>query len=131
MERVDAFAHVLLPKYYNGMLELGSSIPETYSFTKIESLKNMDVRRELWNKKTRQIISFANINAEDYAEPVLAAKLCRDGNQELIEYIKANSDMFPYGVGMAPFNNIDESIKILDKIDTEISGRVRLNRCKN
>lgn len=116
MKKIDAFAHVLLPEYYSKMLELDSGIPETYSFTNIESLKNIDVRRKLWNNETQQIISFANINAEDYAEPTLAAKLCRDGNQELIECIKTNNDMFPYGVGMVPFNNTSESLEILEEI---------------
>lgn len=46
MEMIDAFAHVLLPKYYNGMPELDSSIPETYSFTKIES-SSMSIRQFL------------------------------------------------------------------------------------
>lgn len=118
MEKIDVFAHVLLPNYYNKMLSIDSTIPKTYAFTNIESLKDMNIRRNLWNGKTKQIISYANINAEDYCDSKVSAQLCRDANQELIECIKENKDMFPYGIGMVPFNNIEESLKILDEINS-------------
>ena len=47
MEKIDIFAHVLLPKYHHKMIIIDSIIPKTYSFTKIESLKKMNVRRNL------------------------------------------------------------------------------------
>ena len=117
MEKIDIFAHVLLPRYYEKMLSIDSTIPTIYSFTNIESLKDMNVRRHLWNKETKQIISYANINAEDYCDSKVSAELCRDANQELIECIKENSDMFPYGIGMVPFNNVKEALKTLDEIN--------------
>ena len=116
MGKIDVFAHVLLPNYYNKILKIDPTIKETYAFTNIESLKDMKVRRNLWNKKTKQIISYANINAEDYCNKDLSAKLAREANKELIECIKENNDMFPYGIGMIPFNNIEESLKILEEI---------------
>lgn len=116
MEKIDVFAHVLLPNYYNKMLEIDQTIKEKYSFTNIESLKDINLRRSLWNKKTKQIISYANINAEDYCDKDLSAKLAREANQELIECIKENNDMFSYGIGMVPLNNIEESLKILEEI---------------
>lgn len=116
MDKIDAFAHVLLPKYYSKMISIDSNIPKDYSSTNIESLKDIEVRRKLWNKKTKQIISYANINAEDYCTPELSAKYAREANEELIKCIKENKDMFPYGIGMVPFNNIEESLKILDEI---------------
>lgn len=116
MDKIDVFAHVLLPRYYNKMLNIDSTIDKTYSFTNIETLKDMNKRRKLWNKKTKQIISYANINAEDYCNPTASAQLCKEANQELIECIKENNDMFLYGIGMVPFNNIEETLKILEDI---------------
>lgn len=63
----------------------------------------MKVRRNLWNKETKQIISYANINAEDYCDSITSAKLCREANQELRNCIKENNDMFLYGIGMVPY----------------------------
>ncbi len=116
MEKIDVFAHVLLPNYYHKMLDINPNIPSTYAFTNIESLKNMNIRRKLWNGETKQIVSYANINAEDYCDPDNSARLCREANQELIKCIRKNNDMFPYGIGMIPFNNIPESLKILEEI---------------
>lgn len=116
MKKIDIFAHVLLPKYYNKMVSIDSTIPKKYGFTNIESLKDMHVRRKLWNKETKQIISYANINAEDYCDANQSAKLAREANDELIECIEENDDMFLYGIGMVPFNNVDEALKILDEI---------------
>ena len=100
MEKIDVFAHVLLPNYYKKMLSIDPTIPETYAFTNIESLKDLSVRRKLWNGTTKQIVSYANINAEDYCNPEESAKLCREANEELINSVRENNDMFPYGIGM-------------------------------
>ena len=116
MEKIDVFAHVLLPNYYKKMLSIDSNIPKTYAFTNIESLKDLSIRRKLWNGTTKQIISYANINAEDYCNPKDAARLCREANEELINCVRENKDMFPYGIGMLPFNNVEESLHILDEI---------------
>ncbi len=116
MEKMDVFAHVLLPNYYEKMLNIDSTISTTYAFTNIESLKDLSVRRKLWNGTTKQIISYANINAEDYCNPEESARLCREANEELINCVRENNDMFPYGIGMLPFNNVEESLHILDEI---------------
>ncbi len=118
MEKIDVFAHVLLPNYYKKMLTIDSTIPTTYAFTNIESLKDLSVRRKLWNSNTKQIVSYANINAEDYCDPEESARLCREANEELINCVRENNDMFPYGIGMLPFNNVKESLRILDEIAT-------------
>lgn len=78
------------------MIRFDSTIPKVYSFTNIQSLKDMKVRRNLWNKETKQIISYANINADDYCDSITSAKLCREANQELRNCIKENDDMFLY-----------------------------------
>ncbi len=118
MDKIDVFAHVLLPNYYHKMLDINSDIPKTYSFTNIESLKDMNIRRNLWNGETKQVVSYANINAEDYCDPKTSANLCREANEELINCIRDNNDMFPYGIGMLPFNNVYESLKILEEISS-------------
>ena len=116
MEKIDVFAHVLLPNYYKKMLSIDPTIPKTYAFTNIESLKDLSVRRKLWNGTTKQIVSYANINAEDYCNPEESARLCREANEELLNCVRENNDMFPYGIGMLPFNNVEESLHILDEI---------------
>lgn len=116
MEKIDVFAHVLLPNYYNKMLEINKDIPNKYPFVNIPSIKDMEIRRKYWNKETKQIISYANINAEDYCNPEESYKLCVEANHELIDCVKNNSDMFKFGIGMIPLNNIDGALDMLDHI---------------
>ena len=40
------------------MLEINSEIPNIYAFTNIDYLKDMNLRRNFWNEKTKQIISY-------------------------------------------------------------------------
>ena len=61
--KIDAFAHILTPEFYQAMLDIDATIPRKYPFIKIETLVNLDERIAKWpNKNTKQVVSFANIN---------------------------------------------------------------------
>jgi len=47
-----------------------------------------------------------NVNPEDFVDADQAAALCRFGNAELAELVRANRDVFPAGVAMLPLNNV-------------------------
>ena len=117
MTRIDAFAHVLTPNYYQNMLKIAPEIPKQYPFIKIKTLLDLDERIKYWPAKdVKQVISFANINAEDYVDGKQAAVLCREANRELSEIVKNNSKYFESGVGMLPMNNISAACNILEEI---------------
>lgn len=61
----------------------------------------------------KQVLSFANINAEDYVDPDQAAKLCQAANQELDVIVEEHPDKFEAGVGMLAMNNVDASCSLL------------------
>ena len=116
MEKIDVFAHVLLSNYYSKMLNINSEIPKKFPFVNNKCLQDINERRNNWNGETKQIISYANVNPEDYCDSSKSAILCREANEELVQCIKDNQDMFPYGVGMIPLNNIEEALKIMNEI---------------
>ncbi|WP_335337490.1 amidohydrolase family protein [Companilactobacillus ginsenosidimutans] len=60
------------------------------------------------------MLSFVNLNPEDFTDPKTAAELCRQANDELIETINNHQAKFPFGVAMVPMNNIEEALKIID-----------------
>ena len=61
--KIDVFAHILTPKFYQAMLDIDATIPQKYPFIKIETLVNLDERIAKWpNKNTKQVVSFADIN---------------------------------------------------------------------
>ena len=113
MAPIDVFAHVLPPEFYAKILEIEPQIPKRYAFFNNPTLSNMKNRRAHWNGKTRQVISFVNALPEDYVEPDEAAKLCWEGNEELIAMRRADADMFEAAVLMVPMNNMDEAVRIV------------------
>lgn len=113
MEKIDVFAHVLPERFYAKMLEIEPSIPQTYAFFNNPVLQSVDERRVHWDGVTRQVISFVNALPEDYVGPDEAAALCREANEELLQLVRDNRDLFEAAVLMVPMNNIDEAVAIV------------------
>ena len=113
MERIDVFAHVLPPTFYARMLEIEPRIPEVYAFFANPTLTDMAARRAHWDGVTKQVISFVNALPEDYVGPEEAARLCWEGNEELMAMRRADPDLFEAAVLMVPMNNIDEAVRIV------------------
>lgn len=114
MEKIDVFAHVLLPKFYEKMLKINSNIPKDIPFINNEVLTDMQKRRENRLEEVKQIISYVNVNPEDYTDEITSYELCKEANNELIEIIRENPDMFYGGVAMIPMNNISKAIDIIE-----------------
>lgn len=117
MDYIDSFAHILPKKYYQAVLKYDSSIPDKYPFINIPTLTNLGERLKYWPASNiKQVISFANINAEDFTEPVRAAHLAHEGNIELADMVASHSNYFESGVGMLALNNIEKSREELEWI---------------
>lgn len=114
MTKIDVFAHVLLPKFYEKMLKIDANIPKDIPFINNEVLTDMKKRRETALFGVKQIISYVNVNPEDYVDGDRAYELCKEANEELIQTIRDNSDIFYGGVAMIPMNNIDGAIDIME-----------------
>ena len=115
--KIDAFTHILTPNYYQKMLKIAPQIPDQYPFIKIKTLMDLDSRLSTWPEEgMKQVLSFANVNAEDYVDGDQAAELCNDANDELAQIVRDHAKRFESGVGMLPMNNVAEACKILEKI---------------
>lgn len=115
--KIDAFAHILTPKFYKKMLEIEPTIPDRFPFIKIKTLVDLDERLTKWPEQgMRQVVSFANINPENFAAGQTAVEIATKANQELAEVIAAHPDKFVAGVGMLAMNNIAGSQRILENI---------------
>lgn len=114
MLKIDAFAHVLLPNFYKKMLEIDANIPKEIPFINNAVLTDINKRRENMLLNVKQIISYVNVNPEDYTDKETSYELCKEANEELIATIKENQDLFYGGVCMIPMNNIDGAIDIME-----------------
>ena len=113
---IDVFAHVLLPDFYERMLALEPTLPEKFPFIKHPHLTDMNKRRQLWDGSSQQLISYVNVNPEDYLPGPEAASMCRLANHELEETVRTNKDMFVAGVAMLPMNELTEAQAILQEV---------------
>lgn len=118
--KIDAFAHILTPDFYQTMLKIDATIPQKYPFIKIETLVDLNQRIANWpDKNTKQVISFANINPEDFVDEEKASQIAQEANQELSTIIASYPDYFEAGVGMLALNNVPASLEILEKIKAD------------
>lgn len=113
MAKTDTFAHVLLPNFYHKMLEINPNLPKDIPFINNEVLTNINVRKKFKIPEVKQIISYVNVNPEDYVDAAKSYELCKEANEELISAIKENGDLFYGGIAMIPMNNINGAIDIM------------------
>ncbi|HEM3467591.1 TPA: amidohydrolase [Streptococcus suis] len=112
--KIDVFAHVLLPQFYQKMLALDPALPKKMPFLQNPILQDMEKRQALQDPAVKQIISFVNVNPEDYLEAEPALALVQETNQELLETVQAYPNQFFAGVAMLALNNIEGSLEILE-----------------
>ncbi|MFM0816930.1 amidohydrolase family protein [Streptococcus suis] len=112
--KIDVFAHVLLPQFYQKMSALDPTLPQKMPFLQNPVLMDMEKRQALQERAVKQIISFVNVNPEDYLEAEPALALVQEANQELMETVQAYPNQFFAGVAMLALNNIEGSLEILE-----------------
>ncbi|MFQ9706750.1 MAG: amidohydrolase family protein [Limosilactobacillus pontis] len=115
MMKVDVFAHVLPPRFYQKMLSIEPALPQKFPFINHPLLTVPNQRNQYLPKDVYQIISAVNVNPEDYVNSEAAAEICQVGNQE-IQSLVENNDRFIGGIAMLPMNNISAAVKIIEGI---------------
>jgi len=113
--KLDAFAHVLPTGLLTSIKKDVPNIIEDNLFLQIPSLDDFKIRRQDFPEDFKQIISNVNLNPEDYYDGKLAAEMCWQANEELLQMTTDDSDMFEAAVAMVPMNNIPEALKIIDE----------------
>jgi aminocarboxymuconate-semialdehyde decarboxylase len=125
MKKIDAFAHVL-PKGYLGRLErhLERTMPsrelDYYRagvFRFDDGLTDLDVRlrrMEAFPDYT-QVLVLAVPPIEEIGPPEVAAEFARLANDEMAELVRAHPDRFAGFVAALPLNDIEESLRELER----------------
>lgn len=116
--KIDAFTHILTPNFFKDIKELNPKIPQMFGTLINEPLVNVDTRRKYHSEYSdvKEIISMINFNPEDFTKDrEKTYEITRKANEELIETVKDNSDLFVGAVGMVPMNNVDGAVKIINE----------------
>ena len=113
--KLDAFAHVLPTELLNSIKKDVPNIIEDNLFLQIPSLNDFKLRHQAFPQDVKQIISNVNLNPEDYFDGIKSADLCWQANEELLQILADNADIFEAAVAMVPMNNIPEALKIIEE----------------
>lgn len=117
--KIDVFAHVLLPEFYEKMLMLDKDLAKKMPFIQNSVLTDLQQRRKTMPADTKQIISYVNANPEDYMAGKMAALLVNKANEELLHTVRENADVFAGGVAMVAMNNIPEAVRVVESFVAE------------
>lgn len=120
--KIDAFAHVLPVGLLKELQQRAPDIIEQNPFLKIPALTDLKLRRENFPADVKQIISNVNLNPEDYVDSETAGKLCVNANNELLQLVKNNSDIFTEAVAMVPMNNLPKTLEIIEQLPNNFVG---------
>ncbi|KXT80138.1 hypothetical protein SORDD16_00449 [Streptococcus oralis] len=81
MSKIDVFAHVLLPEFSKRMFLLDPELPEKMPFIQNSVLSDFALRCKYLLAGIKQIISYVNLNPEDYLSELSALLLTKKANQ--------------------------------------------------
>lgn len=112
--KIDVFAHVLPTELFNAIQEKDPNVIEENPFLKIASLSDFSARRNDL-PGVKQVVSNVGLNPEDYFDSTESVAVCYQANEELLNIVSNNSDIFEAAVGMLPMNNVSEAVKLLEE----------------
>ncbi|MFS1663526.1 amidohydrolase family protein [Streptococcus sp. zg-JUN1979] len=111
--KIDVFAHVMLPRFFQKMQALDPSLTQKMPFLTHPLLTDIPLRCSQQPKDVKQIISFVNANPEDILDKQEALALVKEANQELLETLKAYPEQFLGGVAMLCLSDVEGSVEII------------------
>jgi len=134
---IDIYTHIFPAAFYEKMAEVAPNLGNIAKrMQAVTELHNLDARFRTMDKfgDYRQIISLPNPPIEDFAAPELGPMLARLANDAMAEMCRKNPDRFPGFVAAVSMNNMDETMKEIDRaikdlgavgiqIFTNINGR--------
>ena len=129
--KIDIFPHILPPKYKEFLYKVAPS--DFYIKDVVETLPtlfDLNHRFRIMDKfeGLMQVLTLSSPPIEGIADAEKAVDLARRANDEMAELVLKYPDRFPAAVAALPLNNIDASLKEVDRsiIDLKFRG-VQLN----
>jgi predicted TIM-barrel fold metal-dependent hydrolase len=122
---VDAFAHFLPPKYFSAVLKKAKPGSISERTTANAANTDINVRRRVMDRHPEivQVLTISQPALEAVVSPDAAVELARIGNDEVAELLVKYPDKFIAGVACLPLNNIDASLKEIERTVTELKFR--------
>lgn len=124
--RIDAFSHILPPKYKEGLLRRAS--PSAYPWEYIQAiptLTDLNMRFSILDRYDglRQVLTVALPPVESMVGPKDAAELATIANDEMAELVTKYPDRFPAAVACLPISDLDATLKEIERAVTVLGLR--------
>jgi uncharacterized protein len=125
MRRIDAFAHILPPRYLERLekhLELAIAAEQLRYYREgvfrfDPSISDLDARRRSMERfgDYRQVLVLAVPPLEEVGPPEVAADFARMANDEMASLVDRHPDRFAGFAASLPLNDVDASLRELDR----------------
>jgi predicted TIM-barrel fold metal-dependent hydrolase len=135
--KIDIFSHIAPRKFIDALAKrIGEKnvpeflVPRPASKSTVDGRSNIDMRLALLDKfpGLTQVLTPTGHTVEKYASPDDAAYLAKVYNDELAELVHKHPDKFVAAVASLPLNNIDATLKEIDRAINELGLRgINLN----
>lgn len=123
--KIDAFSHIIPPKYSKVLQKLLT--PEQYQFKVgfCKPLSDLDERFGIMDEfePLRQVLTLGWPSVEEIAEPSKASELARIVNDEMAELVLKYPDRFVAAIATLPMNNIDAALEEADRAIKDLKLR--------
>ncbi len=120
---IDAYSHVLTPKYLELMRKVAPRVFEVeWTPTTAPALTNMELRFRMMDRfpDMRQVISNCAPVVGEIADPKDAAELAHIANDEMAELLTKYPERFVGAIANLPYNDMDAALKEADRAIKEL-----------
>src|SRR5262244_1176756 len=122
---IDIFNHFMPKAYLDRLATLIPGHMVLAAFPRLRTLWDVDARLALLDEfdGLQQVLSLANPPLELIAPPDRTPELARMANDALAELCRRHPDRFPAFVAALPMNNIEASLREIDRAVNELDAR--------
>ncbi len=124
--KIDVFPHIIPPKYKEALYKkMPPNAPQREIIDSFPSLYDLDIRFRILDKYEGlvQVLTIASPPLEDVVTPGDAVELAKIVNDEMAELVAKYPDKFIAAVACLPMNDIDATLKEVDRAITELGFR--------
>lgn len=119
---IDAFCHILPPKYtqaltQNGKTGMAAGAFGRFGLPSMPSMSDVEARLRMMDKYPGyvQILNMSTPPPEDLLSPKDAVEACKIGNDALAELVYRYPDRFVAATAVLPLNDMDAAMKELER----------------
>ena len=122
---IDVFNHFMPRPYLERIAKLIPDHVAVTAFPRLDTLVDIEARLRLLESfdGLQQVLSLANPPLEAIGPPPVAAELARLANDCLAEICRKYPDVFPAFIAALPLNDVDASIKEMDRAIGALGAR--------